>query len=67
MKDLYAYSAMHGPIMVSELGFLAHQLLWKVREFHKRRIVLKFLAPQYIVVKEGFAKGMPMIDITGVE
>ena len=28
MKDLYAYAAMHGPFMMSELGFLAHQTAW---------------------------------------
>jgi len=45
MKDLYAYAVFHGPIMMSEIGFIAHQLIWKIRDFHKCRIVLKYLAP----------------------
>lgn len=24
MKDLYAYTVLHGPIMLSEIGFIAH-------------------------------------------
>ena len=59
MKDLYAYTVLHGPIMMSEFGFIAHQLLWKVREFHRCRIVLKYLAPQYVVIRDGFTRGMP--------
>lgn len=67
MKDLYAYATMHGPLMLSELGFIAHQLLWKIRDLHRSRIILKFLAPQYIVISDGFDKGVPRLEITGVD
>ena len=67
MKDIYAFAVLHGPLMLSEFGFIAHQLLWKVREFHRKNLILKYLAPQFILVTEGFTRGMPKIELCNVE
>ena len=65
--DLYAYATQHGPFMISEIGSIAHQLLWRLRDLHERRMLLKFLAPQYVVVTHGFTSGYPELEIVGVE
>ena len=54
--------------MSIEIASIAEQLLMLVQEFHKNRIVLKFLAPQFIVIKQAnFYKYMPKLEIVGVE
>ena len=54
--------------MTSEIACIAEQLLTQVSSFHKNRIVLKFLAPQFITVAEkNFFKNMPKVEIMNVE
>ena len=51
-----------------EIASIAEQLLTQVLNFHKNGILLKFLAPQFIVIKESnFFKYMPKLEIVGVE
>ena len=51
-----------------EIASIAYQLLTQVQKFHENGIVLKFLAPQFIVIKESnFFKYMPKLEIVGVE
>ena len=39
----------------------------RLKDFHDKGIALKFLAPQYVVVKNCFVSGQPELDIVGVE
>ena len=51
-----------------EIASIAYQLLTQVQKFHENGIVLKFLAPQFIVIKEeNFFNKMPRLEIVGVE
>ena len=53
-----------------EIATIALQLLTQVQKLHQKLgIVLKFLAPQFIVIKErnNFFEYMPKLEIVGVE
>ena len=45
--------------MIIEIAAIAMQLLEQVKQFHEKRIVIKYLAPQYIEVFKGFDRGIP--------